>query len=187
MAIKTFTTGEVLTAADTNTYLANSGLVFVKQVSVGSGVGTVDITSCFSSTYDNYKIVFNGIQVNTGISMNLFLLSGSTPTSSGWFGTEFYCATGGTTWTGQISANNVGSAYCSGATPSAGLASTIEIQSPNLAQFSRFQYWVVDSSYIRNGYAYHSANTQYDGCRLTTTSGGTLTGGSVTVYGYRKG
>jgi hypothetical protein len=30
MAIKTFTTGEVLTAADTNTYLANSGLVYVK-------------------------------------------------------------------------------------------------------------------------------------------------------------
>jgi hypothetical protein len=28
MAIKTFTTGEVLTASDTNTYLANSGLVF---------------------------------------------------------------------------------------------------------------------------------------------------------------
>jgi hypothetical protein len=27
MAIKTFTTGEVLTAADTNTYLANSGLI----------------------------------------------------------------------------------------------------------------------------------------------------------------
>jgi hypothetical protein len=30
MAIKTFTTGEVLTASDTNTYLANAGLVFVK-------------------------------------------------------------------------------------------------------------------------------------------------------------
>jgi hypothetical protein len=38
MAIKTFTTGEVLTASDTNTYLANSGLVYVKSQTIGSGV-----------------------------------------------------------------------------------------------------------------------------------------------------
>ncbi len=30
MAVKTFTTGEVLTAADTNTYLNNGGLVYIK-------------------------------------------------------------------------------------------------------------------------------------------------------------
>jgi len=186
MAIKTFTTGEVLTAADTNTYLANSGLVFVKQVSVGSAVSSVDITSCFSSTYDNYKIAFNGIQASTGQSISFYLLSSTTPTSSAWYGTEFYCATGATTWTGQVSANNGASAYCAASTSTAGLASTIEIQSPNLAQFSRFQYSVIDSAYLRNGYAYHGANTQYDGCRFTPSSG-TLTGGSITVYGYRKG
>jgi len=31
MAIKTFTTGEVLTAADTNTYLTNSGFQYVSS------------------------------------------------------------------------------------------------------------------------------------------------------------
>lgn len=186
MAIKTFTTGEVLTAADTNTYLANSGLVFVKQVTVGSGVSSVDITSCFSSSYDNYKIAFNGIAASTSMSINFFLLSGSTPTSSGWYGTEFYCAIGATTWTGQIIGNNAASAYCSAAASASGLASTMEIQSPNLAQFSRYQYAISATEYFRNGYTYHGANTQYDGCRFTTTSG-TITGGSITVYGYRKG
>ena len=56
MAIKTFTTGEVLTAADTNTYLANSGLVFVKQQTIGSGVSSVAVSDAFSATYDNYLI-----------------------------------------------------------------------------------------------------------------------------------
>ena len=56
MAIKTFTTGEVLTAADTNTYLANSGLVLVKSQTIGTGVASVTISDAFSTTYDNYRI-----------------------------------------------------------------------------------------------------------------------------------
>jgi hypothetical protein len=66
MAIKTFTTGEVLTASDTNTYLANSGLVFVKSQAITSG-STVVVTDAFSSTYDNYRIVIdNGVATGNG-------------------------------------------------------------------------------------------------------------------------
>jgi len=60
MAIKTFTTGEVLTASDTNTYLANSGLVFVSSTTIGTAVSSVTVSNCFSSTYTNYKIVAYG-------------------------------------------------------------------------------------------------------------------------------
>ena len=56
MAVKTFTTGEVLTAADTNTYLANSGLVYVSGASF-SNAATVDATG-FSSTYKAYRVMF---------------------------------------------------------------------------------------------------------------------------------
>jgi len=185
MAIKTFTTGEVLTAADTNTYLANSGLVFVKGVTVGTGVSTIDITSCFNSTYDNYKISFNAIGVTGGLSVNLFLLSGTTPTSVGWYGTEFYAAIGATAWSGQLAANNQGSVYCAAATTSLGWGSVLEIQSPYATQNTKMQYQSVDSFY-RLGMAYHASNTQYDGVRFTPT-GSTFSGGTVTVYGYRKG
>ena len=44
MAVKTFTQGEKLTAADTNTYLNNGGLVFVKQVTVGSAVSPIRLS-----------------------------------------------------------------------------------------------------------------------------------------------
>ena len=53
MAVKTFTTGEVLTASDTNTYLANAGLVYITSTSVGTG-GSLTVSNCFSATYNNY-------------------------------------------------------------------------------------------------------------------------------------
>ena len=61
MAIKTFTTGEVLTAADTNTYLANSGLVYITDVAFS----TTAIDGIFTSTYDNYKIVISNASTSS--------------------------------------------------------------------------------------------------------------------------
>ena len=60
MAIKNFTTGEVLTAADTNTYLANSGLVYVTSQTVGSAVSTVTVPGAFSTTWNDYRIIYSG-------------------------------------------------------------------------------------------------------------------------------
>jgi hypothetical protein len=80
MAIKTFTTGEVLTASDTNTYLANSGLVVVKQQAIVGTVSSVAVTSAFSSTYENYKILVNGGTSN--VAQGIGLVLGSTTTGN---------------------------------------------------------------------------------------------------------
>lgn len=58
MAVQTFTSGQILTAADTNTYLNNSGLVYITETS-GSAVSSLSVNSCFTSTYTNYRIVGN--------------------------------------------------------------------------------------------------------------------------------
>jgi hypothetical protein len=186
MAIKTFTTGELLTSSDTNTYLANAGLVFIKQTTTTTATATIDVTSCFSATYDNYLISFQGYTVSAAsISLNCFLLSGTTPTSSGWYGTEFYISVGGTTQTGQITANNGSSVFCTAGTSVGGLASITEIQSPFLAQHTKLQYRNTATDFYRFGFANHAANTSYDGIRFTPSSG-TLANGSVTIHGYRK-
>ncbi len=57
MAVKTFTTGEVLTAADTNTYLNNGGLVYVSGASV-SNVTTIDVTG-FTTTYKQFRVIYD--------------------------------------------------------------------------------------------------------------------------------
>lgn len=56
MAIKTFSAGEVLTAADTNTYLTNGGLVYLAQ---GFAINTaaLDVNDVFNANYDNYRVV----------------------------------------------------------------------------------------------------------------------------------
>ena len=69
MAIKTFTTGEVLTASDTNTYLANSGLVYITSTAVSGS--TVSVSNCFNSTYDWYKVVLFVTGTVTGSDINI--------------------------------------------------------------------------------------------------------------------
>ena len=66
MAVKTFTTGEVLTAADTNTYLNNGGLVWIKTATVTNAAdsGTA-FRSIFTSTYDAYRIVCHTLTAAT--------------------------------------------------------------------------------------------------------------------------
>lgn len=154
-------------------------------VNVGTSNTSISVIGCFSALYNNYIISYSGIAVSEpSISLNCFLLSGVTSTSSGWFGTEFYISVGGTTQTGQITANNGASVFCTAGTSTGGLASITELQSPFLAQHTKLQYRNVATDFYRYGFANHAANTSYNGIRFTPSSGG-LTGGSITVYGYR--
>jgi hypothetical protein len=183
MTFPTFTVGETLRAADMNAV----GLWLTKTQAVGaSAVTTLDVTSCFSADYDNYVIAFNGISVSGNMSVLFTLLNGSTPVSSGWVASEFYCGVGGTGLTGQLSNGAGGTAFCSAATASSGLASVIEIQSPFLAQNTHFTYSVTDSAFYRFGFALHQSNTSYNGFRVTASSGITMVNGSISVYGRRK-
>jgi hypothetical protein len=183
MTFPNFSVGETLRSADMNAV----GLWLTKTQAVGaSAVSAVDVTSCFSADYDSYVIAFNGISVSGNMSLLFTLLSGSTPVSSGWVASEFFCSVGGTGLTGQLSNGAGGSAFCSAATASSGLASVVEIQSPFLVQYTHFTYSVADTAFYRFGFALHQSNTSYNGFRVTASSGITMTNGSISVYGRKK-
>lgn len=57
MAVKTFTQAEQLTAADTNTFLANAGWVNISATTHSGTASTVSFNNVFTSTYANYRIV----------------------------------------------------------------------------------------------------------------------------------
>ena len=78
MAIKTFTAGEVLNASDTNTYLANSGLVYIKQQTIGNLVPSVTVTDAFSADYDNYRVIVTGGVGSAAQAINLRLGASAT-------------------------------------------------------------------------------------------------------------
>lgn len=186
MAIKTFTTGEVLTVSDTNTYLANSGLVYVTQVTVGSGVSSVNITSCFSSTYDNYVLSYSGITAsNSGVPITLKLLNGTTPTTSGFYGNTYYCSTGIAGTINNAATSNAAFTEGPSITTAYTNAGIVQIQNPYLAAATQFQYSGNDNTFWRQGSSYHNANTSYNGIQIVPWTG-TYTGGTITIYGYRK-
>jgi hypothetical protein len=183
MAIKTFTTGEVLTAADTNTYLANSGLVYVTSATIGTAVSSVTVSSVFSSTFDSYLVKINGgVASSSNAQLNLTL--GSTATGYeygyGYFGNGSSGGIGSTTAT-YISVGEINTNILQG---------TFEINNPNLAKYTYFSGTLGYNTTNGNGRSGLAGvlkdTTQYTAFTLTP-SAGTLTGGTITVYGYRKG
>lgn len=186
MAIKTFTTGEVLTASDTNTYLANAGLVYVTSTTVGSAVSSVTVSNCFSSTYDNYKIVINGGTASAADAVGFRL--GSTNTGY-YFGMNRAAYDTGTANTLNDN-NQVYWRYtCIANTDT--LTADIDLFDPFNAKPTRVHAWWIDARAgafsSGAGAGYLSGTTSYTAFSLIPlTVGTTLTGSTITVYGYRK-
>jgi hypothetical protein len=182
MAVKTFTAGEVLTASDTNTYLANSGLVFVKSQTVGSAVATVTVSDAFSATYDNYKIVISSVAAAGNCRITL----GSTTTA--YYGSLIFTRPNTSTISGDPTNNGARWEY--GAvisTDSAG--GSFELLGPFLSKKTIMNSLVSGStdatSPVGTFNGWLDNTTSYTAFTITI-SGGTMTGGTVTVYGYRK-
>lgn len=182
MAIKTFTTGEVLTAADTNTYLGNAGLVWVGGATIGTAVTSVNLTSVFSSTYDSYRVVF---RTNSATGNCNFLMRFGTGTAVA-LNYKSYLWTRNATWTagGEVQVSDTTGALLTYAHATT-ITGNADINGPNLAQNTTTfgQYATSDNGGITAGI--QTENTQFTSLHLLPTSG-TFTGGLVTVYGYRK-
>jgi hypothetical protein len=183
MAIKTFTTGEVLTASDTNTYLANSGFVYVKSQTVGTAVSSVTVSSAFSTDYDNYLIAVNGTTSSSSSGAIKLALSGS---ATGYYSTLIYGSyTGGS----PSMANNNNATewnWVGGLYGSDGFIAQFTLMSPFLSKYTRLYSQGYEGSSNSGSLAgIHKVSSSYTAFVLTPESG-TLTGGTVTVYGYRK-
>ena len=109
MAIKTFTTGEVLTASDTNTYLANAGLVYV-SAGTFSNAGSFDVTG-FVSTYGTYRLIMNvGRHSGAGGAAILGIVgNGSSWYTNQYFGAGWRVLFNGTS--GVVGARNNGADF----------------------------------------------------------------------------
>ena len=182
MAIKTFTTGEVLTASDTNTYLANSGLVYVKSQTVGSGVSSVTVTSAFSSDYDNYRIVVSGGSMSSGTALMMRL---GTTATTGYFGTFLHSLYNVNTPT-SVSDNNAGQFTYAGGGGTDNVGAVIDVMSPNLAKTSRMSATHIHYSATFGTYTGVDTSTTQHTSFMIIPFTGTITGSLITVYGYRK-
>ena len=185
MSIKTFTTGEVLTAADTNTYLANSGLVYISEHTLSINT---QINNCFTSTYRNYCIVVN-VDAHSGGAINTLarLSTGGVPVASGanyyYTGSEQGYATGA-----SVTYSNAGASASwltgrlNGGTPAQFIMDVLNPQSSSLNTFYKSQY--TDLGFSGQVGGMYNATTSFDGIQILL-AGGTSMSGKVYIYGYR--
>jgi hypothetical protein len=172
----TFVTGAVLTAAQMNTI----GMFLVKTQTIGTGVSSVTVTGAFSADYDNYKIVYTG---GSGSAVNnLQLLLGSTTT--GYYGFGTYGATTATTVLG-INDNNAARFGYIGGGGSYGEVAHIDVYNP----FATAQTQVSAVITVATNFGFYAGRldntTSYTAFTLRPDTG-TLTGGTIRVYGYRN-
>jgi hypothetical protein len=158
------------------------GLELVKTQTIGSAVSSVTVSDVFSSTYDNYKIIIQGGVGSTVASVRMTL--GATNTGYYWAG---YYVTYASTTVGGQRASNSSFWLITGMSPS-NISSTVEVNAPNLAKTSSYsannQVHATDGDAgVTNGYL--NDTTQYTSFTITTGSG-TMTGGTIRVYGFRN-
>jgi hypothetical protein len=180
MALHTFVAGDVLLAQQLNdSFAAVGGLELISSTTIGTTVSSVTVTGTFSSTYNNYRVMVDVNSASTGLNLGLTLGS----TATGYYRFLFI----GTYSASTVSGANNQNATSFGALAVAadGCAGEIEIHNPNVAQETGFLSRVVEFAtggghYVVGGYL--NDTTAY----TLTTSTGTITGGTVKVYGYKN-
>jgi len=178
MPDQVFTAGQVLTADQMTDLQSNIGLVFIKSQTIGSTVSSVAVTAAFSSSFDNYLVTVNGGVASTASVMRLQLGS----TTSGYFRSLIF-----STYTSSVFAEggtNESLFTGLGLNNTSGLQMFCEIFNPNRPQTTQIRAPRITTSDVGHTLGLVDNNTQYTGFTISP-SAGTITGGTIRVYGYR--
>ena len=158
---------------------AYAGLRLIKKQVVGSGVSSVNVTSAFSATYENYKIVYSNGSQSASAALGLKLGASTTQ----YYGILNYAAYA--TGAGLTAANNNTSSWqFVGGGDSNHSALICDLLCPALTKFTYLRNANYSNANETGFFAgVHGVATSYTDFTITPGSG-TLTGGTIYVYGY---
>ena len=162
---------------------SGGGLTFIKSQTIGTTVSSVTVTSAFSATYDNYLVTINGGVASTNNHLNLRL--GSTATGYYFFGV--YGNATASTVSGDNGNNQPEFVFAAMGDTSI-LSGEFTLQNPNLAKRTMIYTKSARSSTGTINLAFNGSEasaTQHTDFTLTTSTG-TITGGTIRVYGYQN-
>jgi len=151
-----------------------------------TGASSVTLNGIFSSTYDNYKIIFAELEGSTGTTLRGRLGASGTPTTAGYYyGAWLVNHTAGT---GTGSGSNQGSIFLNevAAGSTNGVGQEIDFFSPYKALDTTFNYQGFCTQQLRM----HVGSGEIDNATLMTDfqifpDSGTITG-TASIYGYTK-
>jgi hypothetical protein len=183
MTYPSFVQGETFRAADANAI----GLWLVKTQTIGTAVTSVSVTGAFSASYDAYKIVVTG-GLGSALADIQLTLSGST---TGYYSGLMYVPYGSV---GTVNAQGVGSANAAswpfaGNISGSALVMNVDLLNPFLTKptgMSGGDMVLNTSGSVAFTSGWHNSSTSFSGFTITASSG-TMTGGTINVYGYKLG
>jgi len=178
MPVPDFSPGEVLTAAA----MDSIGLWLVKTQTVGAGVGSVTVSDAFSADYDNYRIIYSGGSLSSSAACGL-RVGGATTNYK--YVLIWSSALGGAV--NQASATTANFFPFAGGGDTDGVFLSCDILAPFLSgSFTGF----ATGSYLQTndfGTCQGKHVVQQSNTSVTVLpSTGTMTGGTIRVYGYRN-
>lgn len=173
-----FVAGQVLTAAQMN----KIGLWLVKTQTIGTAVSSIAVTNAFSADYQNYWVLVSGGAASTTVNLNLTL--GATTTGYYYAGWNSSMVVDSLT---PSRAQNAASFVAAGTGTTSRIMANILLYSPfeadeTVAIYNNNISTTSGSSYALNGFLNNT--TSYTDFTLTTSTG-TVTGGTIYVYGFR--
>lgn len=182
MTFPVFASGDVLNASDMNAV----GLWLVKTQTIGSAVSSVTVTSAFSTNYDNYRIVISGGVASTTNELQIQLGS----TSTGYYYSKWIKAwsDGNNTNPGAFQGSNTDRFWGMGQGTTNSLCGFIDLSAPFLSKNTHVV--ATNSASVSTGgpqitFGYLGDTTSYTAFTILTSTG-TITGGTIKVYGYRN-
>ena len=165
----------------TPTSVAGSGVTLSGGQVTFTAATAVSVNGCFSATYDNYRIVFEGVGSTVDVPKLRLRLAGTDASGANY---DFEQVTGSTT---TVSAQNYASetswSYFT-AQSTVSMIGEVIIRRPNLAQTTMVSGQGGRENAVVMVTGYHTLTTQYDGFSLLAPSGN-LTG-TLRVYGMRN-
>jgi len=179
MTFPVFASGDVLNASDMNAV----GWWLVKTQTIGAAVASVTVTGAFSADYDNYLILLSGGTASTDMNINMTLGS----TATGYYKFGYFGAYSGTTVSGA-NGNNATSWVGVGGGATNGLYSWCHLSDPFASDRTLFSSMFAQPSTTGNGVqqsGFLDNATSYTAFTFTTSTG-TMSAGTVRVYGYRN-
>jgi hypothetical protein len=160
--------------------ITTTGLVLVAEATIGTAVSSVTVNNVFSATYESYKIIIAGGVGSADSELQMALGSTTTGYYEARFGANYsgstagpFCTANGSKWTdvGVCRSTN-------------GLDANIEINNPFTAKNTYFSARRVSTNNAFQVLGYLANTTSYTGFTINPISG-TLTGGTIKVYGYK--
>lgn len=197
--------GLIVYQKDTNELKIYDGAVWVSVLDTDTPPGLVYLNSytlsgtttpfqgCFNSSYTNYLILFDNVMLSTGDTIDFQMMSGATNIgTNNYYSQRLYvqgASSGGTAVRTNAAFGSL--IYCAATSATQSQGFQVMISNPFVARPTNLNIFgnynnTSGPTYFLDGWASaHNVSTAYDGIRIYSNGGYTLTG-TATLYGYRK-